>query len=62
MPEHNTRQASIENLNEVVLRLTQSQHFLAQNHMNLTQAQPTMDNKIDSVLQHLATLTVTLTP
>ena len=62
MPEHNTRQASIENLNEVVLRLTQSQHFLAQNHMNLTQAQPTMDNKNDSVLQHPATLTVTLTP
>lgn len=56
MPEHNTRQATVKRLEEAVLRLTQSQQSLSQNHASLAQAQTTMDSKIDSILERLAQL------
>jgi len=58
MLEHNTRQATTERLEEAVLHLQQGQQSLVQNHAILSQAQSTMDSKIDSILERLSQLTL----
>lgn len=58
MPEHNTPQATLDRREEAVQRLTQAQATLSQNHANLAQTQTSMTTKLDSVLKHLATLTI----
>lgn len=65
MPKHNTRQSSIERLEEVMNRLTQGhnnltqgQNTLTQNHVALAQAQSLTNSKIDSILERLAALTM----
>ncbi|KAH1254934.1 hypothetical protein GmHk_04G011264 [Glycine max] len=54
-PEHNTRQATIDRLDEAVTRLNQGQSSLAQ---NLAQIQATMSAKFESILERLATMTI----
>lgn len=62
MPEHSTRQTSLERLEEAVNKLTQHQATLAQNHQTLTQANADLNSKLDSILDRLATLTTTVLP
>lgn len=57
MPEHNTRQTSIERLEEAIHKLTQHQSTLSQNQQSLTQANANLNLKLDSVLDRLAALT-----
>jgi len=57
MPKHNTRQATIDRLDEVVAKLTQSHHSLSQNQTTLSQAQHDMNAKMDSLLECLVALT-----
>lgn len=52
---HNTRQATIDRLEEAVTRLTQGQSSLAQ---NLAQIQASTNAKFDSILEHLAAMTI----
>ena len=52
---HNTRQATIDRLEEAVTRLTQGQSSLAQ---NLAQIQASTNAKFDSILEHLAATTI----
>lgn len=59
MPEHSTRQTSLERLEEAVHKLTQHQATLAQNNQTLTQANADLTLKLDSVLDRLAALTTT---
>lgn len=59
MPEHNTRQTSIERLEEAIHKLTQHQSTLSQNQQSLTQANANLNLKLDSVLDRLAALTET---
>ena len=58
-PEHNTRQATIDRLDEAVTRLNQGQSSLAQ---NLAQIQATMSAKFESILERLATMTILTSP
>lgn len=60
MPKHTTRQTSLERLKEAVNKLTQSQATLTQNHQTLSQAHNALNNKLDSMLDRLATLTFAL--
>ena len=54
-PEQNTRQATIDRLDEVTTRLTQGHSSLAQ---NLAQIQATTNVKFDSILKQLAAITI----
>lgn len=62
MPEHTTRQTSLERLEDAVHKLTQHQATLSQNHQTLTQANADLNSKLDSILDRLATLTTTVLP
>lgn len=59
MPEHTTCQTSLERLEEVVDKLTQSQTTLTQNHQSLSQAHNTLNNKLDWMLDRLVAFTST---
>lgn len=59
MPEHTTRQTSLERLEDAVNKLTQHQASLAQNHQTLAQANAELHSKLDSVIDSLASLTAT---
>lgn len=62
MPEHATRQTSLERLEDVVNKLTQHQASLAQNHQTLAQANADLHSKLDSVIDSLACLTANPPP
>ncbi|KAL5131905.1 hypothetical protein HKD37_12G034685 [Glycine soja] len=57
MPEHTTRQTSLERLEEAVAKLTQHQATIAQDHHTLTQTNLDLSLKIDSLLDRLAAFT-----
>ena len=54
MPDHNTRQSTLERLEEAVTKLTQAQATLTQDHTTLAQTQTSMNTKMDAMLEHLA--------
>lgn len=58
MPDHNTRQSTLECLEEAVAKLMQAQATLIQDHASLAQTQTSMNLKMDSMLEHLATLSI----
>lgn len=62
MPEHATRQTSLERLEDAVNKLTQHQASLAQNHQTLAQANADLHSKLDSVIDSLACLTANPPP
>ena len=61
MPEHNTRQTSLEWLEDAVNKLTQHQSSIAQEQQILAQANADLHLKLDSVIERLGHLTNTPT-
>ena len=57
MPDHNTRQSTLEHLEEAVAKLTQSQATLTQDHTTIAQTQTSMNSKMGTKLEHLTALT-----
>jgi len=62
MPDHNTRQATIERLEDAIARLSQGHTTLTQRHAAIdnkfTQSHTVMDSKFESILDRLAALIV----
>ena len=58
MPDHNTRQSTLERLKEAIAKLTQAQATLTQDHTTLAQTQTSMNTKMDAMLEHLVALTI----
>lgn len=58
MPDHNTRQSTLDRMEEAIAKLAQAQANLTQDHATLAQTQTSMTTKMDSMLEHLATITV----